>query len=327
MAKTQEEKDLEKRVEGSASEVAGAKVKVYGKAQNRTALGIIHAYHVMYPHAKFEDFEKAFPKALNPDSGWDVNFKKAVECKTDNEKGFWFIDGKEETVNLQDGTKVAVVKMWTKPSFERLVNHAKQYGIVVADFEKADKGFGKKGGFRLEYLNGYVPPVPTGGKSKTWLWILIAAIIVILALVFFLMRSCNKQPEVKVVTETVVVHDTLYLQQIEEIEKNFNAANFEAGKADLSDDTKYVLHDLAKVMQKNPDVRLKLEGHTSAEGDAAFNQKLSEARAQAAVDFLVGHEGIDASRLQAEGFGSSKLKNTDDPMSPENRRTEFIVLE
>ncbi|MCQ2336410.1 MAG: OmpA family protein [Paludibacteraceae bacterium] len=315
----------------SASEIAGAKVRVYGKAQNRTALGIIHAYHVMYPHAKFEDFEKAFPTALNPDSGWNMNFKKAAECKTDNEKGFWFTDEKEETINLQDGTKIAVVKMWTKPSFERLVNHAKQYGIVVADFEKADKGIGKKGGFRLEYLNGYVPPVPAGGKSKTWLWILIAAIIIILALIFFLIRSCNKQPQVveveKVVTESVIVHDTLYLQQIEDIEKDFNAAQFQLGKADLSDDAKFVLHDLAKIMQKNPDIHLKIEGHTSAEGNASFNQQLSENRAKAAVDFLVEHEGIDASRLDAEGCGSSKPKNAEDPMASENRRTEFIVLE
>ena len=88
-----------------------------------------------------------------------------------------------------------------------------------------------------------------------------------------------------------------------------------------------MLHDLAKVLEKNPELRLRLEGHTSAEGDAAVNQKLSEARAQAAVTFLVEHEGIDAARLEAVGKGSSELKNTADPMAAENRRTEFIVLE
>lgn len=80
-------------------------------------------------------------------------------------------------------------------------------------------------------------------------------------------------------------------------------------------------------MKDNPDIRLRLEGHTSAEGDAAFNQHLSEARAKAAVDFMVGHEGIDASRLEAIGKGSSEPKNPSDPTAPENRRTEFIVLE
>ena len=181
--------------------------------------------------------------------------------------------------------------------------------------------------YTLEYLNGYVPPAAT--KSKKWLWILIAAIVIIAVLAILLARSCNKEPQV-ITQETIVekvVHDTVYLQQIEEIEDNFNAAEFQKGKADLPEAAKFVLHDLAKVLEKNPQVKLRLEGHTSAEGDADFNQKLSEARAQAAVDFLINHEGIDANRLEAIGFGSTQLKNTDGPMAPENRRTEFIVVE
>ena len=119
------------------------------------------------------------------------------------------------------------------------------------------------------------------------------------------------EPQIVEVEKVVVVHDTLYIQQIEEIEKNFNAAEFVQGTADLSESAKFVLHDLAKVLDQNQELRLRLEGHTSAEGDAAFNQKLSEARAQAAVDFMVEHEGIDASRLEAVGKGSSELKNTE----------------
>ena len=38
-----------------------SKVRVYGKAQNRTVLGIVNAYLVMYPHATKADLEKAFP--------------------------------------------------------------------------------------------------------------------------------------------------------------------------------------------------------------------------------------------------------------------------
>ena len=125
----------------------------------------------------------------------------------------------------------------------------------------------------------------------------------------------------------MTVVDTVYVQQIEEIEKNFNAAEFVAGKAELSNDAKFVLHDLAKMMKKHPNLKLQLVGHTSAEGDAAFNQKLSEDRAQAAVDFMISHGGIDASRLEAIGKGASELKNKENPTAPENRRTEFIVVE
>jgi Outer membrane protein and related peptidoglycan-associated (lipo)proteins len=302
------------------------KVRVYGKAQNRTALGIMHAYMVMYPQATMEDLEKAFPNELNPDSGVKKNFVKAGDKGTSaNWDGFF--QKEDELLTMGDGSQVAVVKMWTKSSFERLVSHAAQYGIEIAQFEEADGG-GKKGSFRLEYLNGYIPPVAAAPrKSKAWLWILIIAIIAIAILAALLARSCNKEPQVKETIVEKVVHDTVYLQQIEEIEDNFNAAEFQKGKADLPEAAKFVLHDLAKVMEKNPQVKLRLEGHTSAEGDADFNQKLSEARAQAAVDFLINVEGVDESRLEAVGFGSTQLKNTDDPMAPENRRTEFIVVE
>ena len=302
------------------------KVRVYGKAQNRTALGIMHAYMVMYPQATMDDIKKAFPDELNPDSGVKKNFVKAGEKGTEaNWDGFF--QKEDELLTMGDGSKVAVVKMWTKPSFERLVSHAAQYGIEIAQFEAAEKGIGQKGSFRLEYLNGYVPPVPVAKKPNWWLWLLIAAAIIIV-LAFLLMRSCNKEPKVveKVVTETVVVHDTVtvYLEQIEEIEKNFNAAKFEAGKADLNDDAKFVLHDLVKILNKQPQLRLKIEGHTSDEGDATFNQKLSENRAKAVVEFLIS-KGIAADRLEYEGKGSSE------PLDPNNRevnrRTEIIVIE
>ena len=303
-----------------------SKVRVYGKAQNRTALGIMHAYLVMYPQATVEDLRKAFPRAdINPDSGVDEIFQHESEPHY-KEWAEWYFEKDDEVLVLQDGSKVAVCTMWTKASFDRVVKHAKLYDIEVAEFEKGQRG--EKGGFRLEYLNGYVPPVPAK-KSNKWLWICLAALAIIaIILCLLLAKGCQKtEPQIVEVEKVVVVHDTLYIQQIEEIEKNFNAAEFVKGKADLSESAKFVLHDLAKIMQKNPELRLRLEGHTSAEGDTAFNQKLSEARAQAAVDFLIEHEGIDVSRLEAVGKGSSELKNTEDPMASENRRTEFIVLE
>lgn len=312
--------DIEKAVEGSAAEIAGAKVRVYGKAQNRTVLGIAHAYMIMYPHAKLEDLRKAFPNSLNPTAGTDELFTYATAPTPKGEYRSYF-DLPEELLVTGDGKKVQMACLWTKPTFERIVSHAKQYGIIIADFEKAAGG-AKKGGFRLEYLNGYVPPVQK--KSRAGLWIAIAVIAILLALLAFLL---GRKPEPQIVEKVVTVVDTVYVQQIEEIEKNFNAAEFVVGKADLSESAKFVLHDLAKMMQKHPEIKLQLVGHTSAEGDAAFNQKLSVDRAQAAVDFMVSHGGIDASRLEAIGKGSSEPKNAENPEAPENRRTEFIVVE
>ena len=316
----EEKKDLP-NVKASAADIAGARVRVYGKAQNRTALGIMHSYMVMYPQSKLEDIQKAFPDTLNPDSGVKKNFIYAEEKGTTAD---WngFFKKEEELLTMGDGRKVAVVSMWTKPSFERLVAWAKQYGIIIAEFEAVNKG-GEKGGFRLEYLNGYIPPKPKKG-IPAWVWILIALLLAALAGVAFL--SMNKGAKTVVIEKTVVVHDTLYVQQIAQIEENFNAAKFKQGKSGLSVEAQFILHDLAKVLAQNPDLKLRVEGHTSAEGDATVNQKLSEARAQAAINFLIDHEGIDASRLEAVGFGSSKLKDTENPMSEVNRRTEFKII-
>lgn len=304
-----------------------SKIRVYGKAQNRTCLGIMHAYMTMYPHATLDDIRQAFPNSINPDMGTEEIFIPA------NEKGTtanWdgYFKNEDELLTMGDGQKVSVVKMWTKPSFQRAIEQAKLYDIEIAQFDPAEKGFGKKGSFYLEMLNGYIPPVREEKKKKglpIWLWGLLGAAL--LGLLAWLLLGNKKEPQVveKEVIKNVVVHDTVYVEQIEEIEKNFNAAQFEKGKADLNDDAKLALHDLAKVLTRNPDLKLSIEGHTSKEGTEEVNQKLSEDRAQAAVDFLVNKEGIDATRLQAKGFGSSK-PISDDNLEV-NRRTEFVILE
>lgn len=302
------------------------KIKVYGKAQNRTALGIAHAYVVMYPHATLEDLRKAFPNSICPDKGVPENFLPLEEAGNYNEKMSLYFAKPDELIELQDGAKVALAQVWSKPSFERMVEQGKLYDIEVAEFEKTMKG--EKGGYRLEYLNGYVPPVPVVAKKGLpwWLWLILALLVAGVVVALCLPRG-NKVVEVeKIVEKEVIVRDTVYVQLIEDIEANFNAAQFEQGKADLNDDSKLALHDLAKVMKQNPELRLRIEGHTSAEGDSEVNQKLSEARAQAAVDFLVNKEGIDATRLVAVGKGSSELKDSENPTSDINRRTEFEII-
>ena len=315
---TRKNEYVEPKVEATAAELASARVRVYGQAQNRTVLGIVHAYMIMYPHATLEDLCKAFPaKALNPAvRELFVDITSTDPGDMAQLKGSFIKE--DELIKTGDGKKSALVMLWTKENFEKIAAHAKQYGILVADFEKAAGG-AKRGHFRLEYLNGYVPPVPEKKKSLLWLWILLAALI-IGAVVFFAMPK-EKVVEVEKIVE---VEKVVYIDRVEEIEKNFNAAKFFQGKADLSEEAKFVLHDLAQLMQKHPEMKLQLIGHTSSEGDPDFNQRLSEARAQAAVDFLVSR-GVDAERLEAIGKGSSEIIDHQNPEA--NRRTEFIIIE
>lgn len=326
------EAEASPKVEATAAELASARVKVYGQAQNRTVLGIAHAYMVMYPHATLEDLCKAFPAAaLNP-AVKEIFVDVTSQDPGDKAQLAGSFVQEDELIKTGDGKKSALVMLWTKTNFEKIAAHAKQYGILVADFEKAAGG-AKRGHFRLEYLNGYVPPVPVAQKkSKKWLWLVILLLVLLLG---GLAVMLGRKPETKIVEKEVTVteekvviqKDTVYIEMIEDIEKDFNAAEFIKGKAELSESAKFVLHDLAKMMNKHPQLKLQLVGHTSAEGDPAFNQKLSEDRAQAAVDFMISHGGVDASRLEAVGKGSSELKNTEDPYAAENRRTEFIVVE
>lgn len=315
-----------------------SKVRVYAKSQKWAALGIVDAYLKMYPHATLEDINKAFPRNLFVQTEGDLGFfvtmeekaKMAAATATDfDDKQLEDWKRTHHYLTLADGTDVSFsFSMWTKEMFEKIVEHAKLYDIEIAKYEAAEKGFGKRGEYKLEYLNGYVPPVPTKKGMPKWLLALIVVLgLVVVALLLWLLLGKKAEPQIVEVEKVVVVHDTLYIQQIAEIEKNFNAAEFELGKAELSEDAKFVLHDLAKVMKDNEGLTLKILGHTSAEGDAKLNQKLSEARAKAAVDFLVEREGVAAERLSCEGLGSSQLKNTENPNAPENRRTEFVVVE
>lgn len=101
---------------------------------------------------------------------------------------------------------------------------------------------------------------------------------------------------------------------------------FETGKADLLPQSHYELGRLVELLQNNPTLSVELGGHTDNVGSAEANQKLSEARAKAVLDYLV-KQGISPSRLSFRGYGESRPIATND--TPEgradNRRVEMIV--
>ena len=69
-----------------------------------------------------------------------------------------------------------------------------------------------------------------------------------------------------------------------------------------------------------------LSGHTDAKGSAAYNQGLSERRADAVGKFLAERFAIPAHQLIAVGYGKEQLKNTVDPAADENRRVQVVNL-
>jgi outer membrane protein OmpA-like peptidoglycan-associated protein len=65
-------------------------------------------------------------------------------------------------------------------------------------------------------------------------------------------------------------------------------------------------------------------GHTDAKGDEDYNQRLSQRRAQAVRDFLVGNFPIDPGKLMAVGYGEEQLKSVEEPLAAVNRRVQVI---
>jgi outer membrane protein OmpA-like peptidoglycan-associated protein len=67
-----------------------------------------------------------------------------------------------------------------------------------------------------------------------------------------------------------------------------------------------------------------LAGHTDAKGSDTYNQGLSERRADAVKRFLLEQYGIETGSLVTVGYGKTQLKNTDNPLSGENRRVQVV---
>jgi outer membrane protein OmpA-like peptidoglycan-associated protein len=87
------------------------------------------------------------------------------------------------------------------------------------------------------------------------------------------------------------------------------------------------LTNLAASLNRYPDSDVLIVGHTDSMGQDDYNQRLSENRSGAALDFLV-RQGVDASRIQAQGLGESEpvASNDTEAGRQENRRVEVAIF-
>ena len=84
---------------------------------------------------------------------------------------------------------------------------------------------------------------------------------------------------------------------------------------------------LTDFLKRNPDLKVELAGHTDNVGSESYNKKLSADRADVVRKALVDN-GIDETRLTANGYGSTKplASNDSEEHRAMNRRTEMIVI-
>jgi OOP family OmpA-OmpF porin len=102
--------------------------------------------------------------------------------------------------------------------------------------------------------------------------------------------------------------------------------NFDFDKSNIRSDAQVILDEAASILGRNPDVAVSVEGHTDSVGTDAYNQKLSQRRAESVKSYLVG-KGVSASRLSTQGFGEANpvASNSTKDGRALNRRVELKV--
>lgn len=82
--------------------------------------------------------------------------------------------------------------------------------------------------------------------------------------------------------------------------------NFDTNKYEIKPEMVAEIAKVAEFLRQYPNVNAEIQGHTDSVGSSAYNQGLSERRANSVKDYLVSNFGIDASRLTAKGYGEEQ---------------------
>jgi OmpA-OmpF porin, OOP family len=103
---------------------------------------------------------------------------------------------------------------------------------------------------------------------------------------------------------------------------------FDVNKDVVKPESYGTLKEIANVLKENPDVKIKIVGHTDSDGADAANLDLSKRRGASVKNELVKNFGIDASRIESDGKGETQpIAPNDTPANKAlNRRVEFIKL-
>jgi outer membrane protein OmpA-like peptidoglycan-associated protein/outer membrane protein W len=103
--------------------------------------------------------------------------------------------------------------------------------------------------------------------------------------------------------------------------------NFAFDSAEFTDGTPPVLNSIIEILMAYPKANFSVDGHCDSKGSKKVNQKMSDKRANAVVEYLTSN-GISASRLTSKGYGESTPIDTNDTRAgrANNRRVEIILV-
>jgi len=125
------------------------------------------------------------------------------------------------------------------------------------------------------------------------------------------------KPEPKVVEKVILLEDV----------------HFDLDKSTLTKEAQTILKRNIQVLKENPNVQIRIQGHTSAIATEEYNQKLSERRAHSVEEFLIKEGGIAPDRLSIIGYGETRLEKpepnpeiTESGAAKTNRRVIFKII-
>ncbi|WP_417860414.1 OmpA family protein [Winogradskyella sediminis] len=132
--------------------------------------------------------------------------------------------------------------------------------------------------------------------------------------------------------EDVTVHADLkpINEMITETEVKLNNIYFEFNKSNITNQGALELDKLVEIMKDYPEMKIMVRSHTDSKGQADYNLKLSERRAQSTMQYVIS-KGISKDRLSAKGMGATAPKidcksNCTEAEDAQNRRSEFLIV-
>jgi outer membrane protein OmpA-like peptidoglycan-associated protein len=139
-----------------------------------------------------------------------------------------------------------------------------------------------------------------------------------------LLLACDKN-------SSQITRDTIWLDIKVNEKITLRNIYYDFDKWNILPDAAQELDRLVALMKENPGMKVELNAHTDDRGTEVYNMRLSQLRAQSAVDYIISR-GIDQSKIQGTGYGKSQLlhkgiggQKCTPEQNRENRRTEIYI--